>query len=110
MSEIVDGFRAMKRARQRASSRRRQKADHECSRAQSAAAANGMQLTQHSDTHYTLRHILADWRWELYPGNQRIYVHAPAKERGTPYLRIPSHPWSLLDAVMAASKLTWERA
>jgi hypothetical protein len=105
MSDIVDGFKAMDRARKRASGRRRSKAEHDYRAASAEASANGMWLDQHSEIHYTLRHTRLDWRWELYPGNQRIYVNEHSKRKGTPFLPIPRHPWSLLSAVRAAVKL-----
>ncbi len=68
----------------------------------------GMRLAQHSETHYSLTIPSAKWRWELYPGNQRIYTHGPWKEAGTPFLQLHKRPWTLL-AVVSAAADQWER-
>lgn len=99
MSDIVDGFRAMKEMRQKDGQRNRSVNTRAFNDARNLAAKHGMTLRQHTEAHYSLRtHEAA---WNLYPGNQRIYVDK-AHRKTTAFLQINKHPWSLLDVVKAA--------
>jgi len=100
MSDIVDGFRAMKEMRQKDGQRNRSVNTRAFHDARNLAAKNGMVLRLHTSAHYSLR--AGDAHWNLYPGNQRIYVDK-AHRKTTPFLNVPGrHPWTLLDIVKAA--------
>lgn len=99
MSEVVDGFRAEKEFRRQAGRRNRSVSTRAFHKARDLAAKNGMVLRRHTEAHYSLR--THDAAWNLYPGNQRIYVDK-AHRKTTPFLHVDAHPWSLLDVVKAA--------
>lgn len=96
MSEIVDGFRALKQMRQRDGNRNRAVNRKAYEDARAIAESHGMKLTMHTEAHYSLRSEKS--LWNLYPGNQRIYVDA-AHRKATPFLAVSRHPWTLLDIV-----------
>lgn len=99
MSEVVDGFRAQKEFRQQAGRRNRSVSQKRFQDARNLAAKNGMVLRRHTEAHYSLR--THDAAWNLYPGNQRVYVDK-AHRKTTPFLHVRAHPWTLLDVVKAA--------
>ena len=99
MSDIADYFRDVKRDRQRRGDQNRTRASADAITAATLAEDSGMTLTAHTAAHYQLRR--GDAMWNLYPGNQRIYVDA-AHRKKTPFLRLPRSPWTLLDVVRAA--------
>lgn len=101
MSEIGDLYKAMKQDRQRKGDKNRSVSTRLFQEAYDLACLNGLFLIQHSGVHYSLRHPVAKWRLEIYPGNQRIY--SPPDERG-PLLNL-RQPWTILDAVRRAAKI-----
>lgn len=99
MSDIVEGFRAMDEYRKREGRSNRAVNTRAFHDARNLASSNGMILRLHTSAHYSLRtHEAA---WNLYPGNQRIYVDK-AHRKTTPFLHVPATPWTLLDVVKAA--------
>lgn len=76
--------------------------------AQALAKQHGFELYQHSFWHFSLMYSpshyisASDWRWNLYPSNQRIYADPHYK---SPFLRIENSPWTFLDIVEAAIKI-----
>lgn len=106
MSEsLVDGFRALKRARQQESQVRRDQATEVFHEARAAAHRGGLELVRQTAVHYQL--VPGDstaWIINLYPGNRRIY-----REGGAPYLRVArdeGRPWLLrcVEAAVAAKR------
>lgn len=69
--------------------------------ARDRAAAIGLDLRQHADWHYTLRHPVAGWLVTLHAHNRRIL---PESNRPPyPWLDVP-RGWGLLDVVEAAGR------
>jgi hypothetical protein len=86
MSDIIDGFRAMKEERQADGVRRREHNINLFEAAKNMAQLHGLHLRQLSAVHYQLRKFGGvGWLINLYPGNQRIYADG---RRKAPYLRI----------------------
>lgn len=69
--------------------------------ARELAKSHGLDLRQHSDSHYSLRKD--GWQIDIYPGNQR--VHRP-RNCPAPFIDFgdASVEWTILDAVKGAVK------
>lgn len=64
--------------------------------AKELARVNGWTLAKHTEWHFSLSS--ENYRYNLYPSNQRIY--ADPKHRG-PFLKV-SKPWTFLEVVSSA--------
>ena len=99
MTELGDDFRLMKSIGKKRRQRNRTAASRSFQMAKQLATATGLSLVRLAEPQYQLRYN--DWLWNLYPGNQRIYVD-DAHRKTTPFLNIKARPWGLIDVVKAA--------
>jgi hypothetical protein len=94
MSDVADGYRAYKAARQREGQERRQFNARLWTSLVEPLSEIGVMLHRHDDGHYAVEHKRVRWLVNLYPGNQRIY--ADRNRPKAPYLSLPD-PWTLQD-------------
>lgn len=104
MSEMGDDFRAMQDAKSREADRRRRRAWREYHSARVVAAAAGLILQRHGESHYSLQmqptETAPGWTLHLYPGNGRVYR---GHDRHAPFLDV-RQDWTLMDVVGAATR------
>jgi len=103
MSDIVDGYRALKAIRKQEGNERAAKAVSQACEAAALAKTNGMRLIRRDNIHYQLIGGSPAWLINLYPSNGRIY--ADPKRAKAPFLNVPDE-WTLSDAVNAAIEVT----
>ena len=100
MSELGGDFRAMKEHRQKRGRVNRAKSSSSYIQAARLASEHGMTLTKHSESHYAL--AAGPALYNIYPGNQRIYVDDAHRQYSRYLLRHLKKPyWTLVDVVRA---------
>lgn len=107
MNETSEMWQEHNGEKQKARVVRRASAGQEFSRLKVEAMQVGIAVKQHTDVHYQIAYGRANWLWNVYPGNRRIYVDEAHQAAGTPRLDLPAN-WTLKDAVRAAIALRKE--
>ncbi len=95
--EDYEVFKHMKEANRRDKQDRRDENEYRFELAEAIAVGNGFTLRKHSAVHYSLE--ACRFRWNLYPGNQRISFD---KNFAKPPFMNFDDEWDLVDVVNAA--------
>lgn len=107
MSDIGDLYGCIKEEKQKEAAQRRSEEFDRFQYNAALARCSGFRLACHSETHYTLADPVTGWRYELYPGNQRIWTD-PKRAARAPFLTVP-RPWRIVDAIKSLAAMTERR-
>lgn len=88
MSDMIEGFRALKEYHQEQGEERRQASSAEFEQALEEAGEAGLTLLRYSDEHYQITSP-SGWLINFYPGNGRIYRDT-SRRVNAPVLNVPS--------------------